>query len=294
MRIIQLALLLFLGALAANAKAPELRKIGEIQYIYGRYTFGKALDKDGNLLRVTADVVGADIEYKFYDSEYRVSNSFRIKNVHSETSTSSMTVIQGYPYKIDFDRSYNLFYIDGDVLAVQGLLDDEDKWVVVVADLSGDHNTDMFKLYSEDGELLYSEPSIHGMFELKGDRENGRPILYKIFSNDIYGETNVLESYTFRTEGSGVQELTAGGGRNKAYPNPVHQGQVFNIELDEPLESDAVAEICDSKGMLMTRQAVLGGESEVKVKIGRIAPGTYVYRIVDGYSCIDHGKIIVQ
>lgn len=78
----------------------------------------------------------------------------------------------------------------------------------------------------------------------------------------------------------------------KSYPNPVHQNEIFTIQIDETtLGNSNFIEISDMNGRIMYRQTVT--DSEVKVPTSKLR-GMYIYTILSDGKATDTGKVIVQ
>lgn len=142
------AVLLSLAQAVASDRINKLTRVDET-LLYDEVCNG--LDKNCRPVTIGIKLVGNDVVYTILNADFKPGHSFTIKDVQVpkyDDVTPWVAFMGG-----------NLLYPFEYIYAVQGLLDDEDKWVVAVFDEDDGSSSNSKNMVSEDGEIYYNETS---------------------------------------------------------------------------------------------------------------------------------------
>ncbi len=252
-------------AVAQNVKLTEVVNLG------GHYDLSFGLDKNGKEQPLTVDVNGATVTYSFLGEDFSVVKTIEVKNGFKGDSRYNFVRGPERPYMEQAIAVYDYYH---NPYAVQGLLDDEDEWVVFISD----REEKTCELYNEDGTKIIAVDYFdllfwQGKWYLMRD-----DTVYTLRSNESAAET----------------ALVASSVRSRVYPNPARKSDVLTIELAGPASAGTEVELFGVNGSAALKIKVAEGAVSVPFDAGRLSSGTYVYSVnVDGTS-VEQGKIIIR
>lgn len=273
-------LLLFIALLAvgttSQAKTPTLAPVLDLA---DHYEFGVAFDKNNKACPIIVDVVGSSVVYSILGDGFEVIKSFTIKNAYNDSEGNTTE-------PIGMDGRQSCFYSEqrqyDEPLAVQGLLDDEDKRVVALL-LGGDYYSGPFAWYDEDGEKI---------LEYEGDSSDNIPCY--IFDK-WYVCHNQEQIMTFRSNDVGSEIARVSDViKSRVYPNPARKSDMVKVELNESAESDTQLELIDMNGRVVTVVKAMEGDTFVSFEASHLPSGAYLYSVSSGGKNTDRGKIIIR
>ncbi len=252
-------------AVAQNVKLTEVVNLG------GHYDLSFGLDKNGKEQPLTVDVNGSTVTYSFLGEDFSVVKTIEVKNGFKGDSRYNFVRGPERPYMEQAIAVYDYYH---NPYAVQGLLDDEDEWVVFISD----REEKTCELYNEDGTKIIAVDYFdllfwQGKWYLMRD-----DTVYTLRSNESAAET----------------ALVASSVRSRVYPNPARKSDVLTIELAGPASAGTEVELFGVNGSAALKIKVAEGAVSVPFDAGRLSSGTYVYSVnVDGTS-VEQGKIIIR
>lgn len=260
-------LLLFVFLLAAgasvSAKKPTLTPVFDLN---AHYDYGLGVDKNYKACPVVVDVSGSTVTFSILGEGFEVVKSFSIKDINPRAGLN-------LSFGSNFSRCY-----DDYAYAIQGLLDDEDKWVVASG---GDPK---YEWYSEDGEKILEWEGYFG--------DEYHPIY--VFDKWYVGnDEDVIMTFRSNEAGSEIVRVSDVV-RSRVYPNPARKSDVVKVELAEPAGSDTKLELTDMSGRVVNVVNAVEGESSISFNASRLRSGTYVYSVISGGYGIEQGKIIIR
>ncbi len=264
-------------AVAQNVKLTEVVNLG------GHYELSFGLDKNGKEQPLTVDVNGSTVTYSFLGEDFSVVKTIEVKNGFKEDVLDGDNMVVRSPKDMNLAQTFAVYDYYHDPYAVQGLLDDEDEWVVFIRD----NDNDVYVLYNEDGREVISLSAkntwlyllfFHGKWYVMDWADNKSPIVYTLRSNESAAET----------------ALVASSVRSRVYPNPARKSDVLTIELAGPASARTEVELFGVNGSAALKIKVAEGAVSVPFNAGHLSSGTYVYSVnVDGTS-VEQGKIIIR
>lgn len=270
-------LLLFVFLLAAGApvlaKKPTLTPVFDLN---AHYDYGLGVDKNYKACPVVVDVSGSTVTFSILGEGFEVVKSFSIKDINLD-SDKCITGLN-----LSFNSNFSACYEDY-AYAIQGLLDDEDKWVVAF-----ERYTRNYEWYSEDGEKI---------LEWEGNYSDDYHPIY-VFDKWYVGWyvcNDIDMIMTFRSNEAGSEIVRVSYVvRSRVYPNPARKSDVVKVELAEPAGSDTKLELTDMSGRVVNVVNAVEGESSISFNASRLRSGTYVYSVISGGYGIEQGKIIIR
>lgn len=261
-------------AVAQNVKLTEVMNLGS------HSAEGYGCDKNGNDWPLFIDVNGSTVTYSLLGEDFSVVKTIEIKNGFVRETPDALTsrCYDTFDMWSSFSKhSYRNPY------AVQGLLDDDDEWVVII----WDSVNRAYILYNEDGWEVTSLPI---------DNINCKFLFYqgKWYVMDQVDSYSLIV-YTLRSNESAAETaLVASEVRSRVYPNPARKSDVLTIELAGPASAGTEVELFGVNGPAALKIKVAEGAVSVPFDAGRLSSGTYVYSVnVDGTS-VEQGKIIIR
>ncbi len=175
-----MAMLLALSQMAVSAQINKLTKVTEC---HNYDEVGVGVDKNSNIVRVGVTQTGSVLTFSILDGNFKPTYSFVVNNVAKFDPNQE----HGRDIALSDIR---LWLSELYVNIVQGLLDDEDKWVACVYE--GDSGD--FALVDEDGEIYLTNP----------------PSCYLDMIGGVWYITDYDDYYTLRTKDrpSAVNEIS--------------------------------------------------------------------------------------
>ena len=227
------------------------------------------------------DVSGSTVTFSILGEGFEVVKSFSIKDINLDTDSD---IEPGLNQRSDYNFSYD-YYMEA--YAIQGLLDNTDKWVFGIDLRMGRKEL----WYSEDGEKI-----------LEVDDDGSKLFCYPAYicgkwyiECDHYNHPDNGMIMTFRSNEAGSEIVRVSDVvRSRVYPNPARKSDVVKVELAEPAGSDTKLELTDMSGCIVNVVNVVEGESSISFNASRLRSGTYVYSVISGGYGIEQGKIIIR
>lgn len=279
---------LLAAAMPTAAQNKELTKILEIS---DYYDLGAAVDKNCDSYPVIVTIDGEKAVYEIRNKNFSVMKTIVINGGYKEEKEAGgyVTTITrpSYLYTHD-DFSYNE---TNPVHAMQGLLDDENEWVVFIEN----ETEDSYYVYSEKGELI---TTLKTDDELNDDWEIIFSGKWYLVRHTFPGMSNLpepVEIYSLRSnENNNSVKSVSTTTKSRVYPNPARKNDVVTVELSSESTADTEVELLDMNGRVVKRVKPATGSNSVSFNAGRLPSGTYVYSVNDGEYSIEQGKIIIR
>lgn len=276
------------------------------QYEEGRFNeleFG--VTADGQIVSVAVEKKGNDAVYTIYNPDFSVERTFTIKGAYTLSAEIEENEGNESAQHPDYTNPGSVYSYDGatadaDIFAIQGLGQDRSKWYVFVSNSIyyqddegwGSYSTDSFSVYDESGNLIWSI-NCNGYYDW-GLR------FYK-FGAKMYLVFEALDGYEYPTTNfydlsgtSGINAPVAVKRSSRAYPNPLHQGKSFTIELSETAPEGSKVVVSDMNGSIVYRAAIQPGADKVIIPSRKLRNGNLVYSVYAGETILEKGKIIVR
>ena len=236
------------------------------------YYYGAAIDKNFVAHPVIIDINGSDVIYTILGDDFKSIKTFTIKNVYNSKKEDS------YVYEISYPQEFNMsdrfsFYDGAYPFAIQGLLDDEDEWVINI------ENRD-----EPDKNILYTE--------------KGAKLPYCDRITYCFGKwyvDNFGQIMSFRkNESSKSIEAVANAIKGRTYPNPARKSEIVTIELAEEANDATAIKLFDINGRMLQNVRIKDGDNKAQINTAILPSGTYIYHVTTEDNVIDQGKIIIR
>lgn len=280
-------LVCFLTFLGASAVEPT--QVFQLKTISGEAwknetLAGAGINAEGRQVCVSVEQKGNDAVYTIYKPGFSIDKTITIKDGYGVRDADGYST--SWPYGV------NCFNFDDSVwnaFAIQGLGADTSQWYVFIE--ADDDKRDCVKIYDETGNLLcdflddfeYYIDSSNRVYLVEEDEESD--------PDDIYTYTYTF--FDFRG-GSGVNAPVAVKKTSRAYPNPLHQGRQFTIELTEAAPEGTTVIVSDMNGATLYTIEVRAGAEKVVIPSRKLRNGNLVYSVISGGNILEKGKIIVR
>lgn len=260
-----LTFILSILSFTIQAKDYELTPIFDMS---AHYDFGLAIDKNFVGHPVIIDINGSDATYTILGDGFKPIKTFTVKNAYASKNEGSYVRIEPY-YITNSGLSYT--YDEVHPFAIQGLLDDEEKWVIAIRI---DYDSKIY--YSEDGDKL---PDIGSATYCFGK-----------WYVDNFGQ---IMSFR-KNESSKSIEAVANAIKGRAYPNPARKSEIVTIELAEEANDATAVTLFDINGRMLQNVRIKDGDNKAQVNTATLHSGTYIYHVTREDNVIDQGKIIIR
>ncbi len=271
------------------------------QYEEGNFSDLKlGVNADNQAVSVSVEKKGNDAVYTIYNPDFSVERTFTIKGAYTysaEIEDNWDNPDAQHPnYTEPGEINGYAIYLREDVLAIQGLCQDRSKWCVFVdtwsyrqSDYDYRYEYVATKVYDESGNLI-------GSFDIYSDDDDS--IYYYRLGEKLYLVTrseDFLTHYFWDFSGtSGINAPVAVKRSSRAYPNPLHQGKSFTIELSETAPEGSKVVVSDMNGSMVYRAAIQPGADKVIIPSRKLRNGNLVYSVYAGETVLEKGKIIVR
>lgn len=269
-----LTFILSILSFTIQAKDYELTPIFDMS---AHYDFDLAIDKNLVAHPVIIDINGTDATYTILGDGFKPTKTFTIKNAYTtyidenygtESQEKSPTNIS----TLDYASLYQM----ETPMAIQGLLNDEDKWVISIYNSCSQIKEDRYLFYTEDGiQLPYIDDTIYCFGKW-----------YAIKDGQIM---------SFRkNESSKSIEAVANAIKGRVYPNPARKSETVTIELAEEANDATAIKLFDINGRMLQNVRIKDGDNKAQVNTATLHSGTYIYHVTREDNVIDQGKIIIR
>ena len=278
------------------------------QYEEGNFSDLKlGVNADNQAVSVSVEKKGNDAVYTIYNPDFSVERTFTIKGAYTYSAEIEDNWdnpdAQPPNYTEPGEINGYAIYLREDVLAIQGLCQDRSKWCVFVDTktwVDKDYHTGYeyvdTKVYDEDGNLIIS-------FNSPNESYISSSLYYYKFGEKLYLVNCIADETEGYTETYNFYDLSGTSGINapvavkrssRAYPNPLHQGKSFTIELSETAPEGSKVVVSDMNGSMVYRAAIQPGADKVIIPSRKLRNGNLVYSVYAGETVLEKGKIIVR
>lgn len=267
-----LTFILSILSFTIQAKDYELTPIFDMS---AHYDCGVAIDKNFITHPLIIDINGTDATYTILGNGFKPIKTFTIKNAYSShIGESGYEDIVLQPDKVYYYGTFSIYDVES-AFALQGLLDDEEKWVIAIYD-SNNAFYDRTVYYTEDGIQL---PNFSGTIYCFGK-------WYAVKDDQIM---------SFRkNESSKSIEAVANAIKGRVYPNPARKSEIVTIELAEEANDATAVTLFDINGRMLQNISIKDGDNKAQINTAILPSGTYIYHVTTEDNVIDQGKIIIR
>lgn len=278
------------------------------QYEEGRFSeLELGVNADNQVVSVSVEKKGNDAVYTIYNPDFSVERTFTIKGAYTysaEIKDNWDNPDAQHPnYTEPSEIAGYSMYLHEDVFAVQGLGQNRSKWCVFVDTrtwVDKDYHTGYeyvdTKVYDEDGNLIISFNSPNESYiysNLYYYKFGEKLYLVNCIEDEREGYTETYNFYDLSST-SGINAPVAVKRSSRAYPNPLHQGKSFTIELSETAPEGSKVVVSDMNGSIVYRAAIQPGADKVIIPSRKLRNGNLVYSVYAGEAILEKGKIIVR
>lgn len=275
------------------------------QYEEGRFSeLELGVNADNQVVSVSVEKKGNDAVYTIYNSDFSVNHTFTIKGAYTlsteieENESNESAQHPDYTQPVDL-HGYDT-YAEPDILAIQGLGQDRSKWYVFVSNSIyyqddegwGSYSTDSFSVYDESGSLIGSI-NVDDYYDWSICFYKFGAKMYLVFEA-LAGPYEYTTNFYDLSGTSGINAPVAVKRSSRAYPNPLHQGKSFTIELSETAPEGSKVVVSDMNGSMVYRAAIQPGADKVIIPSRKLRNGNLVYSVYAGETVLEKGKIIVR
>lgn len=276
------------------------------RYIDGRFSeleFG--VTAEGQTVSVGVEKKGNDAVYTIYNPDFSIERTFTIKGAYMNSAEIEENWDNPAAQHPDYtEPSCTFRYNDSDamdILAIQGLGQDRSKWYVFVENRSylqndggwGTYSTDSFSVYDESGNLI-SSINCNNYYEWNISFYKFGARMYLVNEVEDGPDESKTTNFYDLSGTSGINAPVAVKRSSRAYPNPLHQGKSFTIELSETASEGSKVVVSDMNGSIVYRAAIQPGADKVIIPSRKLRNGNLVYSVYAGEAILEKGKIIVR
>lgn len=276
-----------------------------------RYTDGRfselefGVTAEGQTVSVGVEKKGNDAVYTIYNPDFSIERTFTIKGAYTNSAEIEENWDNPAAQHPDYtEPSCTFRYNDSDamdILAIQGLGQDRSKWYVFVSNSIyyqdeegwGSYSTDSFSVYDESGSLIGSI-NVDDYYDWSIRFYKFGAKMYLVFKA-LAGPYEYTTTNFYDLSGtSGINAPVAVKRSSRAYPNPLHQGKSFTIELSETAPEGSKVVVSDMNGSMVYRASIQPGADKVIIPSRKLRNGNLVYSVYAGETVLEKGKIIVR
>lgn len=299
-------LVCFLTFIGAYAVEPV--PVFEIQEQGYNLLLQQGINADGQYVFVNVEKQGNDAKYTIYKTDFSVDRTFTIKDGY--THVEGMVYEPPYP---DYTQPSMLSSMDDyrnmGVYAIQGLGADRDKWFVFTISKTNARLVEIgvgqyweydssYIIYDESGNKIWDTSS-------REDTDGAGLHYYLNSLGNVYLVTSTrtgssapggdyYNQFWDLSGNSAVNAPMTVKRTSRAYPNPLHQGRQFTIELSEAAPEGTTVVVSDMNGAAIFSTPVLTGSEKVVIPSRELRDGNLVYSVMANGAVLEKGKIIVR
>lgn len=276
------------------------------QYEEGRFSeLELGVNADNQVVSVSVEKKGNDAVYTIYNPDFSVERTFTIKGAYTFSAEIEDNWDNQDAQHPDYTEPCYVQRYDTcdepDIFAVQGLGQDRSKWYVFVVNRSyhqndggwGYYSTDSFSVYDESGNLICSiNCNNYDDWNISFYKFGAR--MYLVNEVEDGSDEGKTTNFYDLSGTSGINAPVAVKRSSRAYPNPLHQGKSFTIELSETAPEGSKVVVSDMNGSIVYRAAIQTGADKVIIPSRKLRNGNLVYSVYAGETVLEKGKIIVR